>query len=94
MSNHDSFAFNPNSFSKVTFVHKPTQKEYLSVSFKNFPYLGIWSKRKVAPFVCIEPWYGIADRKNHNKEYIQKEGIEKLAPQSVFSCSFTIEVNK
>ncbi len=90
--NHDSFAFNPNPFSKVTFVHKPTQKKYLSVSFKNFPYLGIWSKRNIAPFVCIEPWYGIADRKNHNKDYTQKEGVKKLTPQSVFKCSFTIQV--
>jgi galactose mutarotase-like enzyme len=88
---NDSFAFNPNPFSKVTFVHKPTQKKYLSVSFKNFPYLGIWSKRNVAPFVCIEPWHGIADKKSHNKDYKQKEGVKKLAPQDVFSCSFTIE---
>ncbi len=89
---NDSFTFNPNPFSKVTFVHKPTQKEYLSVLFKNFPYLGIWSKKNVAPFVCIEPWHGIADRKNHNKDYTQKEGVEKLTPQGVFSCSFTIEI--
>jgi len=88
---NDSFTFNPNPFSKVTFKYEPTQKEYVSITFKNFPYLGIWSKKNVAPFVCIEPWHGIADRKNHNKEYIQKEGIEKLAPQGIFSCSFTIE---
>ncbi len=89
---HDSFAFNPNPFSKVAFVHKPTQKKYLSVSFKNFPYLGVWSKKNAAPFVCIEPWHGIADRKNHNKDFTQKEGVEKLVPQGVFSCSFTIEI--
>ncbi|HHC78610.1 MAG TPA: aldose 1-epimerase family protein [Flavobacteriia bacterium] len=90
--NHDSFAFNPNLFSKVTFVHKPTHKKYVSISFKNFPYLGIWSKRNVASYVCIEPWYGIADRKNHNKDFTQKEGIQKLAPSNTFTCSFTIEV--
>ena len=36
--------------------------------------------------------YSIADRKNHNKEYTQKEGVKKLTPKGIFSCSFTIEV--
>jgi len=90
----DSFTFNPNPFSKVTFKHKPTQKEYLSITFKNYPYLGIWSKKNVAPFVCIEPWHGIADKKNHTKDFTEKEGVKKLAPQGVFNCSFTIEIHE
>ncbi|APY09631.1 hypothetical protein BWZ20_07905 [Winogradskyella sp. J14-2] len=87
-----SLTFNPNKFSKVTFVHEPTQKQYLSVDFKGFPYLGIWSKNQDSPFVCIEPWYGIADRKDHSKDYTQKEGIMKLAPNETFNCSFSIEI--
>ncbi|WPR71949.1 aldose 1-epimerase family protein [Flavobacterium sp. NG2] len=87
-----SLTFNPNPFSKVTFVHKPTQKKYLSLTFKNFPYLGIWSINDSSPFVCIEPWHGIADLKTHNKDFTQKKGIEKLAPNKSFSCSFLIEV--
>lgn len=86
-----SITFNPNPFSEVTFVHKPTNKKYLGVTFNNFPYLGIWSA-KDAPFICIEPWHGIADNADHNKELKEKEGVIALAPQGVFECSFTIEI--
>tara|TARA_R110002049_G_scaffold18043_3_gene69425 strand:+ start:10879 stop:11523 length:645 start_codon:yes stop_codon:yes gene_type:complete len=87
-----SLALNPNVFSEVTFVHKPTQKAYLSVSFKDFPFLGIWSTDSTSPFVCIEPWYGIADRKDHDKDYTKKEGVQKLNPQSTFKCAFSITI--
>lgn len=94
--NKGALVFNPNPVSKATFVHEPTQKEYLSLTFKNYPYLGIWSAKnindKVAPFVCIEPWYGVADKTSHNKEYIEKEGVIKLIPNEIFNCYFTIEI--
>ena len=88
----NSLTFNPNPFSKVTFVHQPSQKKYVSVSFKNFPFLGIWSTDKQSKFVCIEPWHGIADRKDHNKDFTHKEGIIKLPPHQNFACSFSIEI--
>lgn len=87
----DSLTFSPNPFSKVTFEHKPSQKAYLSVVFENYPFLGIWSQSSTSPFVCIEPWHGIADRKGHNKDFVEKEGIVKLAPRAGFDCSFVIE---
>ncbi|GGK10820.1 LACX protein [Yeosuana aromativorans] len=83
--------FDPNPFSKVTFVHKPTGKKYLSVTFKNCPYLGIWSAGD-SPFVCIEPWHGIADNVNHDKDFTKKEGIIKLEPKKTFTFRFTVEV--
>lgn len=89
---NDALVFNPNPFSKVTFVHKATQKAYLSVVFKKHPYLGIWSSDRDAPFVCVEPWHGITDKVNHDKKLINKEGIIKLLPKKSFSCEYTIEV--
>ncbi|WP_298494082.1 aldose 1-epimerase family protein [uncultured Algibacter sp.] len=87
-----SLALSPNVFSKVTFVHKPTKKPYLSVNFKGFPFLGIWSISNTSPFICIEPWYGIADRKYQNKDFTKKEGVQKLNPQSTFETSFSISI--
>lgn len=52
----------------------------LDFNFKDFPYFGIWAA-KDADFVCLEPWCGIADGINHNKELSEKEGINTLAPQ-------------
>jgi len=49
----------------------------VEVSFSDFNYLGIWAKPN-APFVCIEPWLGISDSINTNKDFTQKEGIQRL----------------
>jgi len=94
--NKGALVFNPNPFSKVTLIHEPSQTKYLSLEFANFPFLGIWSAKNkngiVAPFVCIEPWYGIADKTNHNKDYITKEGIIKLGTNNTFNCKYTVEI--
>ena len=64
----------------------------LQVEFQDFDYLGIWSASREAPFVCIEPWLGVADHIDHNQDFKQKEGIIKLAPGSEKRYSFTISI--
>lgn len=49
----------------------------LHFHFDDFPFFGIWAA-KDAPFVCLEPWCGVADGTNHNQDLIYKEGIETL----------------
>ena len=46
--------------------------------FDDFPFFGIWAA-KDAPFVCLEPWCGIADSITHNQQLKNKEGINVLA---------------
>ena len=87
-----SLTFNPNPFSKVSFVHKPTGKKYLSVAFENYPYLAIWSVDDASPFICIEPWHGLADNVNHNQVLADKEGIIRLGRGLEFGCFYTIEI--
>ena len=92
--NKGALVFKPNPFSKATLVHKSTGKTYLSLSFKGFPYLGIWSARKAnTTFVCIEPWYGLADYASHDKELTKKEGIQRLEANSIFKASYQIEIH-
>ncbi|MGL5711709.1 MAG: aldose 1-epimerase family protein [Paraclostridium sp.] len=69
----------------------------VNVSFKDFPLVGIWSPyysetNSIAPFICIEPWHGIADKFDTNKNYNTKFGINKLAPNEIFSTSYSIEI--
>lgn len=61
----------------------------LTMSFEGFPYMGIWSK-KDANFICIEPWCGIADSVNTTGELSQKEGIQSLQPNQVFTRKFDV----
>lgn len=87
-----SLTFNPNPFSEATLIHEPTQKKYLCMTFENYPYLGIWSKNRTSPFICIEPWHGIADYENGQEDFTQKPGIIYLEAGRTFSCEFTIAV--
>ena len=63
----------------------------LTVSYKEFPYMGIWSF-KDADFVCIEPWCGIADSVDASGNIEEKEGINKLDPSEQFIRQWNIEV--
>lgn len=69
----------------------------LNVSFKDFPLVGIWSPyynetNTIAPFICIEPWHGVADKIDSNKDYKSKLGINKLSSDEIFSTSYEIEI--
>lgn len=68
------------------------QKTWLSFDFEGFPYLGIWSKNRTSPFVCIEPWFGIADQVNHDGDITKKEGIIRLEGSEKFECEYAISV--
>ena len=61
------------------------------VKFSDFPYLGIWTK-KDAPFICIEPWRGIADNTTASGKIEEKEGIEIVEIHSKKSFEWSIEV--
>ncbi|MFT4154731.1 aldose 1-epimerase family protein [Parafilimonas sp.] len=63
----------------------------LTFSFKAFPYFGIWAARD-APFVCLEPWCGIADNIHHNHQLTAKEGINKLAAGKEWKRTWSVEL--
>ncbi len=48
------------------------------VEFKDFDYLLIWTKPDNVAFVCIEPWTGMPDMVDSNKQIKDKKGITKL----------------
>jgi len=63
----------------------------LSMEFPGFSHFGIWTALN-APFVCLEPWCGVADSVTASGKLEEKEGIQKLAAGEVFSRSFAITV--
>jgi len=62
----------------------------VTVDFPGFTHLGIWSKGKGAPYVCIEPWFGVDDPVGFKGDIKEKEGILVLKPGEVFTCEYTI----
>lgn len=87
----DALIFKDLESNSVTLMHE--EEPLWTFDFTGFPYLGIWSKSRTSPFVCIEPWHGIADHTDHNGDFTQKEGIKHLAPREYFECSYRITVH-
>lgn len=63
----------------------------VSVSSENFPYLGVWQPKN-APFLCIEPWHGLADADKFEGELKDKELAVELASGEYFEAALIIEV--
>ncbi len=72
----DALIFKGLKSQTITLKHNDG-REVLSMTLNGFPYLGIWAKPQ-ANYVCIEPWCGIADKHNHDKNLFTKEGIVVL----------------
>ena len=66
-------------------------KSVLKVDFPDFPYLGIWTKKN-APYICIEPWLGIADNTNSTGNLVEKEGIQTLEANAEKSVFWSVEI--
>lgn len=65
-------------------------KHGLHFNYKNYPWFGIWSKP--GPFVCLEPWMGVADDIHSTGDFTKKESIQKLTPQSEVQYSYSMEL--
>lgn len=63
----------------------------IQVDFADFPYLGLWAKPG-APFVCIEPWLGVADTSSKPVSFDSKQGIQRIGPQDRLTASYSITV--
>ncbi len=61
----------------------------LAVHYPTAPYLGLWTKPG-APFICIEPWYGITDPAGFTGDFGDKPGVFTLAPGEVKTMPMTI----
>lgn len=88
----DALVFENNQINKISLCSVKSDRK-ITLESKDWPYFGIWSKTGNAEFVCLEPWYGIADESKTNNELIKKEGMIELAPNAEFNCSFSLIFN-
>ena len=49
----------------------------IEFTFGDCPFLGIWAKPG-APYVCLEPWYGVNDGREVKDDISKKRGIQRL----------------
>lgn len=80
-----------NMKSRELILRNNKNQEKVIFTFSNFPYFGIWSAKN-ADFVCLEPWQGIADFEDHNKDFTQKFGILKLKRNEEWKADWAVEI--
>ena len=90
---HDALVYS--NIDQVTLVSNKSSHG-VEVMFKDFPFVGIWSKFNetdgtIAPFVCIEPWYGIADTTHASGNLKEKVGINKLYAGKTFKAEYKMK---
>jgi galactose mutarotase-like enzyme len=75
--------------SSVSLSSKNHQRK-VTVTLDGYPYLGLWSPEKGAPFVCIEPWNGVASPEDSDGDISKKPGILSLEGGKKFHCGYKI----
>ncbi len=59
------------------------------------PIIAFWSPyKKQAPFVCIEPWYGVGDPRGFKGEFKDKPYMNHLMPGASFMSQYTITIGE
>ena len=78
---------------KSTSLKLISKKYCLNFSWFNMPYFGIWAKKGMEQFICLEPWAGVADSLDSLGKLEEKEGIIKLAKGQQYVCGFSFHLN-
>ena len=74
-------------------MYRADRTPWLKMTF-DAPVVGIWSPPgKVAPFICLEPWYGRCDRAGYEGDYTEKDWVNRLSPGESFRSVYTIEID-
>ncbi|KRN77154.1 aldose 1-epimerase family protein [Weissella minor] len=76
----------------ITFVlSKKAQSHGVTMHVQDAKFVGIWTPyAKDAPFVCIEPWWGIADTVDADGNIKHKYAINHVAPAQTYTGSYTL----
>lgn len=78
-----------NSFS----IRSEKSVHSITLTYNEMPYVGFWTTSPMkSPFLCIEPWYGIADTLDASGELSEKTGIQKLPENETFQTKYSITV--
>ena len=88
--NDDALIFKGLKSNKVA-IKCTKSSRVLEMEYDKFPFMAFWSVPN-APFVCLEPWYGLSDYSDTDGELINKEGIEKIKDKFTAKLSISMEV--
>lgn len=89
----DALIFKNYQARKISILNRK-REAYIAISF-DMPVFAIWSNtKKNAPFICIEPWWGIGDIEHFDGDVFERKWMQILSPSEDFVSSYTITVLK
>ena len=68
----------------------PAPEDRIRFEIGKFPLLAFWSPE--APFLCIEPWFGMADKETSSGHLEHKPGTVTLVPDTAFKTAYSVIV--
>ena len=90
---HDSVKLHGNQTSCVELLN-PDGTPAVTLSYK-CPIIAFWSPyQKNAPFVCLEPWYGVGDPRGYDGDFKDKPFINHLLPGASFMSEYVITIGE
>lgn len=87
--NEDALILSEIKSENITLNLKESGKR-ISFYLGKAPYLGIWAKPG-APYVCIEPWYGVNDSQTKKEDLSQKDAINAVEAGDDFDFKWKAE---
>ena len=75
---------------KTAYLAGADKKPYIKMHTET-PLIAFWSPKENAPFICFEPWCGMADSVNFEGTLEERAWAEKLGAKETFETSYIIE---
>lgn len=88
--NDDALIFNGIKSQNIT-LESDKHSRKVKFDMGRCPYLGIWAK-PAAPYVCIEPWWGVNDDHVRKSDFSEKDCIQSAAAGEKFNCYWLAEI--
>ncbi|MBR3867711.1 MAG: aldose 1-epimerase family protein [Clostridia bacterium] len=89
---NDALIFTDIKSSYITLASDKHERK-VKFDFSDCSYLGIWAKPG-APYVCIEPWWGVNDSHERKADISQKDAIIPLESGNTYSCYWCAEISE
>lgn len=90
--NNDALIFTDMRSNHITLASDNHARKVI-FDYSDCSYLGIWAKPG-APYVCIEPWWGVNDSHERKSDFSQKDAIISLESGNTYSCYWCAEISE
>lgn len=90
--NNDALIFNGMKSKTITLASDDHNRRVI-FDYSDCSYLGIWAKPG-APYVCIEPWWGVNDSHEKKDDISMKDAIIRLDSKATYECYWKAEISE